>query len=302
MPKSGGDAPRAFRLALRRAAPTIARPLPWVGCHDPWAVLVSEVMLQQTPTTRVAGPWARFLERFPTPKSCADAPLADVLRLWIGLGYPRRAKFLHDAARVIRDEFGGEVPSDGVALRALPGVGEYTASAVLTFAFGADVVVLDTNVGRVLARAVQNRTLERVDATAVARSLLPPGEGAAFNQAMMDLGAQFCRARPRCESCPVALACRWRREGGSDPARRSAGVSRAQGRFEGSNRQLRGLVLRALVASGRSTRALGHEIGALELGRLEGVLDGLQRDGLIEREGCRVRLAGSDSKARRALA
>ena len=125
--------------------------MPWIGT-DPWSVLVSEVMLQQTQTSRVIGPWTRFLEAFPTPTSCADASLSEVLRLWSGLGYHRRAKALHDAAIMIRDDFGGMVPRQVDELRRLPGVGEYTANAVGSFAFGHRVAVIDTNVGRVLGR------------------------------------------------------------------------------------------------------------------------------------------------------
>ena len=135
----------------------------------PWAVLVSEVMLQQTQTSRVVEPWRRFLERFPTPTSCADAPLSTVLTVWAGLGYPRRAKAIHDAARVMRDDHDGAVPREVAQLLQLPGVGEYTAHAVASFAFAKPVAVLDTNVGRVLARAIENRTLRHREARAARR-------------------------------------------------------------------------------------------------------------------------------------
>ena len=177
-------------------------------------------MLQQTQTSRVIEPWRRFVAAFPTASACADASLADVLRLWEGLGYHRRAKALHEAARLIRDEFGGVVPSEVPALRSLPGVGEYTAHAVASFSFGRPVAVLDTNVGRVLARAVENRTLSAREARGVAHALLPRRDVASFNQSMLDLGAQFCRSSPRCDDCPVARVCRWRLEGGADPAPR----------------------------------------------------------------------------------
>ena len=215
------------------ARPRLARPLPWIGHADPWAVLVSEVMLQQTQTSRVIGPWTRFMAAFPTPTACADAPLADVLRLWSGLGYHRRAKALHDAARMIRDEFGGVVPDEVADLRRLPGIGEYTANAVASFAFGRRVAVVDTNVGRVLARALDQSNAERPRGACRANELLPRTNAASFNQAMLDLGAQFCTSTPRCATCPVARVCKWHREGGADPAPRSAGVSRPQSTFAG---------------------------------------------------------------------
>ncbi len=275
----------AFRRALRRAAPVLRRDLPWISDPRPWAVLVSEVMLQQTQTSRVVEPWHRFLALFPTPSECADAPLSAVLTAWMGLGYPRRAKALHGAARKIRDEFGGEVPSEVALLRQLPGVGEYTSHAVASFAFGHPVAVLDTNVGRVLARALENRTLAQSEARALARTLLPARDSAGFNQAMLDLGAQFCRAAPRCDACPVRAHCAWRQAGGDDPAPQSAAVSRAQSRFVGSNRQLRGHVLRALSERPRTVRQLARIVNDVEPGRRREVLESLLQDGLITRRG-----------------
>ena len=290
---SGRNDFAAFRRELRRVAPKITRPLPWIGHESPWAVLVSEVMLQQTQTSRVIEPWARFIERFPTPRSCADASLAEVLTAWQGLGYNRRAKALHDAARVLRDEFDGVVPRSVKELRSLPGVGEYTANAVASFAFGVPVAVLDTNVGRVLARALANRRLRPSEARALAADVLPRTGVAAFNQAMLDLGAQFCRAAPRCEECPLASRCEWRQRGGGDPSPLSAGVSRAQPRFEGSNRQLRGRVLNALREGPRSRQELGARFSGVEPGRRDEVLASLVRDGLITRLARTYVLAGA---------
>jgi len=160
-----------FRRALRRAAPRLRRDLPWIGLDDPWAVFVSEVMLQQTSTGRVREPWRRFLEAFPSPSSLADAPLADVLRLWSGLGYPRRAQWLQGAARLMCERFDATVPATLDDLMSLPGVGPYTAHAVASFAFGAPVAVLDTNVGRVLSRALVNRALRAREAQVLATAL-----------------------------------------------------------------------------------------------------------------------------------
>ena len=258
--------------------------------------MVSEFMLQQTQTSRVLGPWSRFLEALPTPGACADAPLSEVLTLWSGLGYHRRAKALHDAARIIRDEFAGVVPSDADALRRLPGVGEYTANAVASFAFGRRVAVLDTNVGRVLARAIANHPLHRAEARDIAHGLLPRGDSATFNQSMLDLGAQFCKSSPRCDDCPMARVCVWRREGGPDPAPNSAAVSRPQTKFEGSDRQVRGRALALLRENAQSNQLLLQLLDVPE-DRGAAVLDGLERDGLIERRGGMVSLAGEQSRS-----
>lgn len=240
-------------------------------------------MLQQTQTSRVIEPWSRFLERFPTPRDCADAPLSTVLQLWGGLGYHRRAKALHSAATMIRDDFAGAVPDDVASLRSLPGVGEYTANAVASFAFGQRVAVLDTNVGRVLARALTNRSLATSEARAMAKELLPRGEVASHNQALLDLGAQFCKSTPLCASCPVRRRCAWRREGGEDPAPNSAGVSRPQLRFAGSNRQVRGRVLALLREGPASQATLERSLTDVEASRRELIVGGLIDDGLVER-------------------
>ncbi len=293
MTTSGTSGEAAFRRALRRAAPGLARPLPWIGHEDPWAILVSEVMLQQTSTSRVVAPWTAFMERFPSPRACADASLADVLRAWAGLGYPRRARALHEAARAICHQHAGAVPRRGDELRRLPGVGPYTAAAVASFAFGDREAVLDTNVGRVLARAVANAPLGASNARALAQRLLPRRDVSSFNQAMIDLGATFCRAAPRCDACPVARVCRWRAEGGGDPAPRSAGVSRPQRPFAGSDRQIRGRVLRELGQAPRSAAALAVSFGDVEESRLDAVVDGLVVDGLIQRSANGLALAGA---------
>ncbi len=222
-------------------APSGWRELPWRRTRDPWAVLVSELMLQQTQAERVVPHWQAFLERWPTPEACAAAPAADVVRAWAGLGYNRRALHLHRCAAMVTESYGGALPADLAALQALPGVGPYTARAVLAFAFGRDVGVVDVNVARVLARAIGDGR----PAQTVADELVPPGEGWAWNQALLDLGATVCRARrPACGACPVARSCAWHRRGGEDPS-----VRRQPPRpFEGSDRQARGRLLDALRA------------------------------------------------------
>jgi A/G-specific adenine glycosylase len=206
-------------------------------------------MLQQTQAARVAAPYERFVARFPSATDCAAAGRAAVVRAWSGLGYNRRAVDLHRSAEHIVERHGGAVPGDLGALMALPGVGEYTARAVLAFAHGQDVGVVDTNVARVLARAVAGAPLARIDAQRLADRLVPRGAGWAFNQAMFDLGAAHCTARrPRCAGCPLRRRCRWAVGGwaAEDPALGSAGVSRPQAPFAGSDRQGRGRLVAAL--------------------------------------------------------
>jgi len=219
------------------------RDLPWRRTRDPWAVLVSELMLQQTQVARVLGTYPAFIARFPNPTACAAAPVADVIRLWAGLGYNRRALLLHRAGRKVVADHGGQVPDRLPGLLSLPGVGPYTARAVLAFAFERNVAVLDANARRVLSRAL-GRAAKQPDADRV----VPSGQGWAWNQAVLDLGAIVCRVRPRCEACPVAAArtCAWHAAGRPepDPWPRAA----RQTPFQGSDRQGRGRLVRALRA------------------------------------------------------
>lgn len=206
-------------------------------------------MLQQTQVPRVLPRYRAFLDRFPTVTSCANASVAEAIELWHGLGYNRRAVNLHRAAVVCRDQHGGRIPDDLEALLALPGVGPYTARAVLAFAHEQDVGVVDTNIGRVLARAVAGRPLGAREAQSLADELVPPGEGWRWNQSLMELGALVCSKRsPDCAACPIVEACAWARAGhpSPDPAAGSAGVSQPQMAFDGSDRQGRGRLVAAL--------------------------------------------------------
>jgi A/G-specific adenine glycosylase len=261
------------------------RDLPWRRTRDPWAVLVSEVMLQQTQVERVVPRWHRFLERFPTPEACAVAGAGAVVEEWAGLGYNRRAVSLHRCAVAVADDHGGEMPADLAALLALPGIGPYTARAVLAFAFDVDVAVVDTNVGRILART-SGRTLPAGEAQALADDLVPMGEGWAWNQAMLDLGATVCRKRsPDCSRCPVATTCAWAASGRSDPdpAVGSHAVSRAQGRFEGSFRQGRSRLLDGLRRTGPLAPAQWSEAcGGFSPAAAERAARALVVDGLAE--------------------
>lgn len=236
--------------------------LPWRSTRDPWAVLVAETMLVQTQAARVAARFPALLERFPTPAALAGVPVGEVLASWVGLGYNRRALWLHQAACRIVEVHGGAVPDDLAALLRLSGVGPYTARAVLAFAFERPVGVVDTNVGRVLARAFVGARLSPAEAQAAADALVPAGRSRAWNLALMDLGAVQCRSRPSCAACPLATAgCRWRREGGDDPARGSAGTSRAQAAFAGSDRQGRGRLVRAALTAPVPAAALAATAG-----------------------------------------
>jgi A/G-specific adenine glycosylase len=206
-------------------------------------------MLQQTQVARVVEPFERFLGRFPTAAACADAPTAEVLRAWEGLGYHRRAVFLHRAATVIVQRYGGHVPSERAQLETLPGVGPYTARAVRAFAFELDTGVVDTNVVRVLTRAVAGRPIGPSEAQALADRLVPRGRAWAFNQALFDLGTAHCTARHRrCETCPLRRRCVWARAGwpAPDPSWGRSGAPRRPVPFAGSDRQGRGRLVAAL--------------------------------------------------------
>jgi A/G-specific adenine glycosylase len=209
-------------------------------------------MLQQTQVDRVVASYGAFLEAFPTAGDCARARPGDVVRLWSGLGYNRRALNLHRAAAAIADQHGGSLPEDERALRALAGVGPYTARAVQSFAFELDVAPVDTNVVRVLARCVAGTGVTVGQAQRLADRLLPARRSWEFNQAMFDLGAMVCTAaRPRCAACPLRSQCRWRRRGLPDPDPwRSSPSVRPQSPFAGSDRQGRGRLVHALREGG----------------------------------------------------
>ena len=235
------------RQAVLAWSRTALRDLPWRATRDPWAVLVSEVMLQQTQVTRVIPAYRRFLASFPTAPACAAVAQGAVVAAWQGLGYNRRARDLHRIAEAVVARHGGQVPSDLDALRSLPGVGPYTARAVLAFAFERDVAAIDVNAARVLAR-VEGRRLTRREIQGRGDRLVPPGDGWRWNQAILDLGATVCvRGDPRCGTCPLVAWCRWRRDGGPDPAAGPAASPRRQSPFDGSDRQGRGRLLRALL-------------------------------------------------------
>lgn len=268
-----------------------ARDLPWRRPGTTaWGVLVSEIMLQQTPVARVEGPWHAWLERWPTPSALAAAPTSEVLRAWGKLGYPRRALRLRAAAAAIAAEHDDVVPGDVEELLALPGIGAYTARAVAAFAYRRRCPVVDTNVRRVIARAVHGQAEAGPAAArdlADAEALLPAagpgasGAGAAtMSAALMELGATVCVARtPRCADCPVAAECAWQRRGrpawdGPPP--------KAQ-RWAGTDRQVRGRLLDVLRGApgpvGQQAMAAAWTTDPAQRDRC---LDSLLTDGLVE--------------------
>ncbi|AOS61193.1 HhH-GPD family protein [Actinoalloteichus hymeniacidonis] len=262
------------------------RDLPWRHPETTgWGVLVSEIMLQQTPVVRVQPIWQDWMQRWPKPSSLAEATAADVLRAWGKLGYPRRALRLHAAAAAIAKNHGDVVPSDVDTLLALPGIGAYTARAVAAFAYGRRAPVVDTNVRRVVARAVHGsaeagppsttRDLADVD------TLLPEEDARAarYSAALMELGALVCTARnPTCVDCPVRVDCAWQQAG--KPA--YAGPTRPTQRFAGTDRQVRGLLLDVLRgASGPVERAKLDLVWQHD-GQRDRCLDSLLVDGLAE--------------------
>ena len=270
-----------------------ARDLPWRRPGTtPWAVVVSEFMLQQTPVARVEPVWREWMHRWPTPAALAAEPVGEAVRAWGRLGYPRRALRLHAAATAMVERHGGEVPADVAALRALPGVGAYTAAAVAAFAFDRRVEVLDTNVRRVYARVFDGTedaagsptNAERVSALA----RVPATSPAAYSVAVMELGALICRARgPRCSDCPITAHCRWLAAG-----RPAAGTPRRTQSYDGTDRQARGRLLALL-------RERAHPVPSIELdatwhdaAQRTRALDGLIADGLVERVGSAYRLPG----------
>jgi A/G-specific adenine glycosylase len=282
-----------------------ARDLPWRAADvGPWSVLVSEFMLQQTPVSRVLPAHARWLDRWPSPPALAAEPPGEAIREWGRLGYPRRALRLHETARIIAGKHAGNVPSSIEELRALPGVGSYTAAAIASFAFGQRHAVLDTNVRRVLARLVGGSAgpasaSVSVAETRLAQSLLPdvPPIAARWSVAVMELGALVCGAgTPRCGECPLADQCAWLAAGqpgqgtvraGHGTVRAGPGSVRAAGpgvrtaqRYEGTDRQCRGRVLAVLREAARPVPRADFDVIWPDQAQLDRAIAGLVADGL----------------------
>ncbi|WP_329084898.1 A/G-specific adenine glycosylase [Actinomadura citrea] len=263
-----------------------ARDLPWRAPDaTPWGVLVSEIMLQQTPVSRVLPVWDAWTTRWPTPAALAAEPSGEAVRAWGRLGYPRRALRLHAAARAITERHGGDVPSSHADLLALPGIGAYTAAAVASFAFRQRHAVLDTNVRRVLARLLSGveyppKTQTRAEVR-LAETLLPldPPTAARWAVAVMELGALVCTARsPRCVDCPVIDRCAWQRNG--RPA--YDGPPRKGQTYAGTDRQCRGRLLAVLRDAEDPVEKPALDVVWSDAVQRERALDALIADGLVD--------------------
>ncbi|MFI5393115.1 MAG: A/G-specific adenine glycosylase [Myxococcota bacterium] len=245
---------------------------------------MSEVMLQQTQAALEVSAFEAFMVGFPTPADLAGASRAEVLRAWGSLGYPRRAVALHRAAGVIVREHGGRVPRAPIDLRALPGVGEYTAAAIASLAFGQPVAVVDTNVRRIWARVVHGVDADQVPGATIrldAQAWLDPEHPGAWNQALMDLGRDVCRPRPRCDDCPLQPWCRFAAAGSPGTSNRRA-TTRRQAPFEGSMRQVRGSVVALLRERPSATIAAAVSATGHTPARITEAVVGLSHDGVID--------------------
>ncbi|HEY6203057.1 MAG TPA: A/G-specific adenine glycosylase [Candidatus Limnocylindria bacterium] len=267
-----------LRRRLQRWYDRSARDLPWRRTRDPYAVLVSEVMLQQTQVSRVVPAYATFLRRFPTLSALSRATLGDVLRAWSGLGYNRRARDLHRIARL----HPRSLPKTRDGLDALPGVGTYTAGAVSCFSRGESVAFADTNIRRVLGRVLLGRIATEREAVAIDERLVPRRRADRWHHALMDLGATVCLARtPRCDVCPIAEGCRSR-------GRIVRAAPRRQATFATSDRRVRGRIV-ALLRDHDAISATAIQ-RAVDDVRVPDLLAALVDEGLVEREGRAVRL------------
>jgi A/G-specific adenine glycosylase len=283
MPPAMSNDARAALLAWYDAS---GRALPFRRTRDPWAILVSEVMAQQTQIGRVADAWSQFMGRFPAPATLAESSPADVLRAWQGMGYDRRAINLRRAAQMIRDEHGGHVPDDIEALQRLPGIGPYTARAIAAIAFGRPVGAVDTNVRRVLGRALDLEGAAVVQAAAdasVDRSR--PGD---WTHAVMDVGATVCRPRnPRCDACPLRAWCRFAAASAASSATHTTVRSRTvTPAFTSTTRWLRGRIVdRLRAAPGGAWTEVSEPIGSHDVIAVGAAMEALARDGLVELDG-----------------
>jgi A/G-specific adenine glycosylase len=266
------------------------RDLPWRNT-TPWGVLMSEFMLQQTPVHRVLPQWERWISLWPTPKDLARAPLSDALREWGRLGYPRRAKRLYESAHAIVRDHDGQIPQSREELRKLPGVGEYTAAAVMAFAFHKSEVVLDINIRRLYARCwfgvAEPTSSPNNGERDFAQELIPPGDDGTWAAATMELGALICKARtPLCAQCPLADLCLWRER---DYPQNAVKVKKSA-QWRGSDRQCRGVIMAALR---QSDEVLASELANVwsDQSQYEKALASLLDDGIIEKRGVCFKLA-----------
>jgi A/G-specific adenine glycosylase len=267
------------------------RELPWRGNATPWEVVMSEFMLQQTQVSRVIPYFEKFRKTFPTPSAMAKTPKSKVVSMWGGLGYPRRALRLHELATVLANEFHDQVPDDYDSLISLPGIGDYTANAILAFAFQKRSVVIDTNIRRVIARAALGQEWPTKSITKSERelieSLVPRQHKAAsvYSAAIMELGQVICVPKPKCDVCPIKRECKWVLAGKPVGVK----VNRTQA-WHGTNRKCRGMILRAIrEESSVSINFLSKSWENRE--QLESCVEALIDEGFIEKSGRKLVLA-----------
>ena len=264
------------------------RDLPWRN-SSPWGVMISEFMLQQTPVKRVLPIWKEWIERWPTPRDLAASKRSEAIHAWGRLGYPRRAIRLHESAAIISTQFDNEVPRRIEDLRTLPGVGEYTAAAIAAFAYGESTLVMDINIRRLFARAIDGVEFPTSSPSLIERKIrtaLIPDDGALWAAATMELGALICTARgPLCDSCPVKGSCAWRAAGYP----KSEVVKRTQA-WNGTDRQCRGLIVQHLRENKSATKPALLKLWN-DAAQSERALQSLIADHLIEAAGNRFKLA-----------
>jgi A/G-specific adenine glycosylase len=277
---------RAMQSAVLAWYADNARPLAFRRTADPWSVLLSEVIAQQTQAARAAEAWTRLIAEFPTPAALAAVSAATAIRAWRGLGYNRRALALRAAAIAIVNEHGGRVPDTFEDLVRLPGIGPYTARAVLAIAFDRDVAALDTNIRRVVGRAflAEPATVESRRFQALADGFVPQGRAAMWTHALMDVGAAFCRKRdPRCAACPLAAHCRYLAAGRPQAVSSSAPTPSTP--FAATNRWLRGRILdRLRDAPDGAWIEFNRPMGEHDAERVADEVEGLAREGMLERD------------------
>jgi A/G-specific adenine glycosylase len=274
---------REFTRVLFRWHRSHYRSMPWRDTHDPYLILISEIMLQQTQVDRVRAYYEAFVTTFPTVQHLAKASLADVLLVWSGLGYNRRAKYIHACAIIVTRDYGGNFPDTYEALVSLPGIGRSTAGALLAFAFGQDTPMIDTNIRRILSRVFFPLSVTQSDAElyVFASSLIPEGKGRMWNYAMLDVGAQECLARGHRSTCPLASL--------HGPIE-EAPPRKKQIAFRHTARYVRGRVIQLLTQTPRVREKDIPVLLQLPASRIEPALLALASDGMVTRSGGRVSL------------